>query len=385
MSICLVMIVRNESKIIKRCLSAAKSIIDYVYIHDTGSDDNTVQEIKEWLNDNSVKGAVEFKAWKNFGHNRTEVVKGASSYLKSIGAPIDSTWYLTIDADMILDGLDLFNKKILHDNRIGSIDLRQINDSTHWYNKRLMRASYEWQCVGVTHEYYTCLSHPDAPSVQVENPYINDIGDGGCKGDKFYRDISYFWYDRKDDPDNSRNMFYLAQSFNCINEHDMAIEFYKRRINAGTGNNIEEVYFSYLTIGDIYLKKNDEEKAVYNYLQAYEYDPHKAEALYRLARYYREKGDNNKAYIFANQGRRIPYPKNRHLFVEYPIYDWKLDYELCIVCYYTPYKAEGKEACERLLNNDNVPANYKEMVMNNYKFYLEYPQQGDCIKFFDKK
>ena len=47
--ICLNMIVKNESKVIKRCLDSIMPLIDYWIIVDTGSDDGTQQIIKNYL------------------------------------------------------------------------------------------------------------------------------------------------------------------------------------------------------------------------------------------------------------------------------------------------------------------------------------------------
>lgn len=45
----LVMIVKNESKIIERCLDSVKSIIDSIIISDTGSTDNTIEIIENYI------------------------------------------------------------------------------------------------------------------------------------------------------------------------------------------------------------------------------------------------------------------------------------------------------------------------------------------------
>ena len=47
--IILCMIVKNESKIIERCITSALPIIDAVSICDTGSTDNTVEVIEKFL------------------------------------------------------------------------------------------------------------------------------------------------------------------------------------------------------------------------------------------------------------------------------------------------------------------------------------------------
>ena len=46
-SICLVMIVKNEAEVIKRCIDSVKDHIDYWVICDTGSTDDTKNIIKQ--------------------------------------------------------------------------------------------------------------------------------------------------------------------------------------------------------------------------------------------------------------------------------------------------------------------------------------------------
>ena len=66
----LCMIVKNESKIIERCLNSVKPLIDYVCIIDTGSTDDTVDVINNWMKSNGVDGQVVFEPWKDFAYNR---------------------------------------------------------------------------------------------------------------------------------------------------------------------------------------------------------------------------------------------------------------------------------------------------------------------------
>jgi len=64
------MIVKNESKIIERCMDNV-SWIDGLVISDTGSTDDTREIIEAWRVRNKKMGAVVQNEWKNFGHNRT--------------------------------------------------------------------------------------------------------------------------------------------------------------------------------------------------------------------------------------------------------------------------------------------------------------------------
>lgn len=80
--LCLCMIVKNESRIIERCLNATKSIVDYVSICDTGSTDNTPEIIENWCKENEIPGTVHHEPFKNFGYNRSLAVSLAQKHIQ---------------------------------------------------------------------------------------------------------------------------------------------------------------------------------------------------------------------------------------------------------------------------------------------------------------
>ena len=71
-TICLVMIVKNESKVIERCIDSVKDHINYWVIVDTGSTDGTQSIITEKMKSLGIEGELHEKPWVNYGHNRTE-------------------------------------------------------------------------------------------------------------------------------------------------------------------------------------------------------------------------------------------------------------------------------------------------------------------------
>lgn len=74
-NILLTLMVKNEGKILQRCLEAGSRHADAVIVCDTGSTDNT-REIAENFTDRPTK--VVQHEWKNFGHNRS--LSFASAY-----------------------------------------------------------------------------------------------------------------------------------------------------------------------------------------------------------------------------------------------------------------------------------------------------------------
>src|SRR5262249_13671578 len=91
-SICLNMIVKNETGVIEHLLQSVRPFVDYFVIVDTGSSDNTPEHIQRLAQDFALPGEVHYRDWINFGHNRQEALELAVAAKKS-------DWLLFIDAD----------------------------------------------------------------------------------------------------------------------------------------------------------------------------------------------------------------------------------------------------------------------------------------------
>lgn len=368
--ICLNMIVKNESAIIERCLNSAKDHIHCISICDTGSTDNTVEIIEQFMKKNQIPGKVHRHEWKNFGHNRTLSAQAAQLTLKELGFSLPDTYLLLLDADMILEVDSTFKQQpLVADNYL----FLQYNDFFSHYNTRLIRASLPWECVGLTHEYWSC---PQSKiEMQMDSIKIDDRGDGGCKGDKFQRDIALLTEGLKKEPENARYMFYLAQSYKCLRNFNEAIKWYKARIDKGGWQ--EEVWYSKMMIGEIYEDLDFWDQALHWYLEAFQSNYARAEPLQKIATHYRLKGQNDLAYLFAKQGSKIPFPKDQLLFISDPVYKYQFDEEISIAAYYIPqFKEEGFEAADRLALKHGIPSHIKEQSYKNLVFYA--PQLPDA-------
>jgi len=361
----LIMIVKNESSIIKRCLDSIKKHIDYIVISDTGSSDNTIEIIENYLIDNNIRGNIYNDEWKNFGHNRTNSVLNGQKWLDEQKIDREKNYFITIDADMILDFKDSFRKENLTENECWT--LCQVNSYIKYYNTRLFRSDLPFKCIGVTHEYWVCdTKHKDG---KFEDIIIDDRGDGGCKSDKFERDIKLLTRGLEDDPGNYRYYFYLAQSYGDIGDVENSIKWYKERVNSGGW--FEEIFISYKRIGELYMTKGEHEKALYYWGLGYECIPYRSETLYKICNYYREKGKNHLSLLYLKKGLSIQYPKDLVLFLEYPIYDYKFLKELAIIGFYVDKRKEALLACQYLLLTKDIPNDTRDESFSNNFFYME--------------
>ena len=348
-SLCLNMIVRNESKIITRLLESVLPIIDTYVICDTGSTDNTPDIITSFFNKHNIQGEVINEPFKNFGYNRTFALKAAKG---------KATYALLLDADMIFKIEQTFDKqKLIH----GAYMIIQKGGGLNYYNTRLIRLDINASCVGPTHEYY------DLPQGTVnekcDSIWINDIGDGGCKGDKFERDIRLLKQGIEEEPTNGRYYFYLANSYFNSGRHQESINYYKKRIELGGW--VEEIFYSYLNLGHAHMKIGQDGEAIFAWMNGYNHHQTRSETIYEICKYYRERGKNKLAMVFCMLGKEIPYPKNDTLFIHKDVYETGFNYELSILGYYNNYPDTYK-VINRLMNYTNQSYNN---LLSNYKFY----------------
>lgn len=355
------MIVKNESKIIERCLDAARWV-DGFFISDTGSTDDTIGIIKEWAERNNKMGAVVSNPWKNFGHNRTEAFLQAKQWCRENRMDLTKTYMLFLDADMMFSGECI--RRVIHTADLW--DVRQQNPMVVYANLRVVRASLDIECKCPTHEYYE-IKTPNAIRKPFNDAVINDIGDGGSKKDKVERDIQMLKEALITEPDNCRYWFYLANTYRDARDYDNAIMAYNKRIEIGGW--FEETYCALLYRGDCYYVLEKYPDAVDSWLRAYNIDHQRGESLSRLATHYRIISQHHTAMLFIDKGLKLPLPQDRQLFVEKPVHDYKFYYELSVCAYYVGEMERGRFACCLLLNNPQVPDNLIGSTKNNMKFY----------------
>jgi glycosyltransferase involved in cell wall biosynthesis len=345
--IVLILMVKNESRILLRCLEAVKGVVDAYCITDTGSTDTTCELAKAFLETHD--GTLHECEWENFGATRTTSFRAAKKYVESQGWDLAETYGLLLDGDMV------FVPGKLKDYPLTNVGytIVQCAGTLEYPNCRLVRMDHDWVCRGATHEYW------DGPTTAIPKEVcrIDDRNDGGCKSDKFERDIRLLTEGLEKEPDNVRYMFYLAQSYHSTGKWRESIAMYKKRIAAGGW--FEEVWYSHFMIAQAYLQLGDAIRFEAWMLRAYKMRPERAEPLYKLARYFREQGQQYKSFHYAELGRTKPMPPDT-LFVEKDVYDGLFDYEITILLYYLGkpgLRASMLYLMSRTYHLDNVYSN----------------------------
>ena len=368
-TICLNMIVKNESKIIERLLKSVLPIIDSYCICDTGSTDNTIEIIQTFFANHNIPGKIVQEPFINFCHNRNFALKSC------IGM---SDFVLLLDADMILN-VNGFDKIMLtgHD----SCYILQGTDNFYYKNMRIVRNNGEYSYSGVTHEYINTPLSNRLLQIDKNALFIHDIGDGGSKHDKFERDIKLLLEGIKEDCNNVRYHFYLANSYHDSNQLDKAIEMYEKRITLKGWE--QEVWYSYYKIGVCYKKQGKMPEAIYAWLNAYEYMQTRIENLYEIINHYRIIGKCKLAKYFYDLAidvlsKNQKDNKNNFLFLHNDVYTYKIFYEYTILAYHVGVKNINDEII-KVFNNCSY-SNITNNLLSNMKFYKDILTPINVIK-----
>jgi len=378
--IVLLTMVKNEEKNVSRLISSVKPWIDGVVLCDTGSTDKTVALTRSILAQTGLPGNVYEYAWENFGLSRTKSFESFQHWVtKHTNWSPDTTWCLLLDGDMVL-GLEggLHAKLAALDLSVGGVQLPQRNGSITYKNARLLRASAPWKCIGSTHEYWGC---DGKASVSFEEPLITDIGDGGCKADKFTRDAKLLEDDLLKDPNNVRTHFYLGQTYMSLGRNEDAVRSLTRRIQLGGWE--EEIYISHLYKGDCLKYLGRPLEAVEEWMKAWQLRQHRTEAALRLINHYRVTPNHTfLALIFLEklvalqlgetlEGVKVgePVKNDDILFVNHGDMDYPVWEELGIIAFYTSKAVAARQRLDRQFISSALNFEQRNRLTDLYRWY----------------
>ena len=334
-TIVLNMIVKNEAGVIRRCLESVIPLIDHWVIVDTGSTDGTQDIVKDTMRD--VPGELLERPWVNFGHNRTEALRLADGR---------ADYILIIDADDTLLIDQGFTKPRLSsdayyvDHRRGPL----VYGILH-----LVRSGLDWRYVGVLHEYIHS-PHPHATERLAGLTVTGESAGARARDPLTYRrDALILEQGLLDEPDNSRYVFYLAQSYRDSGDLDLAIRNYQRR--AGMGGWEEEVFAALYQHAACRERRGDPwPEVMAAYLESHRFRPSRLEPLYWIGMHYINAKDWANGMLFMRRAMDLAAaPMHDILFVQHDLYRYWTAVQLSVCSYWLGDKEECLRLSEQLL------------------------------------
>lgn len=350
-SICLNMIVKNESQVIERCLASVSPVIDYWVIVDTGSTDGTQKIIRKFLQ--GVPGELHERPWVDFAHNRNEAMllaKNHGDYLLFIDADD------TLEVDSSVDFNDL-------ENDLYTVCWR-LSDQGLARRTLLVNNHLNWSWEGPVHERIVC-------SDNVKVSFLPGVAifeglDGHQSKDVQKKNLAYAKILEeavRKDPENTQLVFNLALSYDQAKEFLLAIESYEKR--TAMGQNSLEVFASQYRIGCLQKKLNrPSSHFITSFSLAYLLRPTRPEPLYCLADYFIENKCYFLSYLLSRYALDSPM-QNDFFFSKPEVYEYLLLWQLAECAFRIGQLQESQHACQLLLKIPALPAELRSCVEQN--------------------
>lgn len=319
-TVSLCMIVKNEEKVLSRCLDSVIDAVDEIVIVDTGSTDNTKKIAKaytdkvydfEWKDD--------FASARNFSFS-----KGTKDYL------------MWLDADDVILPEDLKKlkelKKELDKDKTDAVMMRyntafdeEDNPVFYFYRERLIKRTISFEWKGRVHEVISYYARTQYSDIAVTHRSVK----------KEYSDRNLRIYE-KQESENSvmtpRDKFYFARELYYHKYYDRAIEKLNSYLDEGHGwieNNIEACKI----LSYCYKCINQNEKAVEALFRSFLYDIPRADICCEIGNHFIQLQQYERAAFWFEQVFRLPSKEEiSGAFINKDCYGYIPCIQLC-VCY----------------------------------------------------
>ena len=353
-TVCLMMMVKDNPEVVARAVRTARPLVtSWVMMVNEGDAEALHTVVHNVLGD--LPGGIVECPWVNHGANQT--------LLFAMARP-------RADYSLLLDGDDMLEMPpgfTLPELTADVYRLTIMDQTLRYPRRQIFSNALEWRSEGAYHE--TQAANGVHTEELLGELLYRRCHDGARRGsvEKHVKVAAGLEREMLKDPTNTRNAFYLAQSYRDAGNAIAAIAAYESRVAMGGWH--QEVYVSHLNIGRLLLQLDAPPMNINNaFMRAYQACPTRAEALYELAKYNRLQGSFHLAYLFAKEAAKLPIPRE-DLFMEADIYEWRALDEHAIAAYWTGRDVEALALNARLL--EVVPPPEKARITSNRAFSVQ--------------
>jgi glycosyltransferase involved in cell wall biosynthesis len=345
-TIALVMIVKNEAKILERCIESVKAIVDEFVIVDTGSTDGTQEIIKKY-------GTLYEIPFTNYVDTKNNALKLAKS-----------DYILFMDADeYVVSGLQFLKEHAQTGAQCVQCNIVEGADDNYsqvYLRSRLWKNDGTWRFDGpgvhetlvggvpyidyrinVKHDH----SHRTAESYANRYPeYVRMLSDALVKN-----------------PKDARALFYMGRTHKDAGNYLEAITYFKRYLNANTNFRDERWQAAY-DIASCWKSQGEYDKSLIACDLTDEIDPRRSESFFLRASIYYDLFEFDEAIKWFEKAANTPVPNDVVLFLNPRAHkDLPLDY--LTLCYdITKRYRLGKEVTRKEISLLRKP---DQRVVNN--------------------
>lgn len=374
----LCIMVKNGGEPFETMLKENIHLIDKWTILDTGSTDNTIENINKILS--RKKGNLYKEPFINFRDSRNRLLELAGTSCKYT-LMLDDTYHIKGD-------LRNFLNIVRSDQFCDSFSLYIKSDDVEYASNRILKSNRQLKYLYKIHEVIQFDNN-----INVIIPFnVSHIVDERYESmetrtmNRKLLDIKLLFEELVDDPQNPRTHYYLGQTYNLLEDYENAFKWMMERVNHQNEGFLQEkvdACFEAARIANFKLNKpwNEVEPI---YLRAFELDKERPDAVYFLGIHYYLENNMKLAYDYLKLAYTIGYPQYKQYSLKPTISFYFVPKFLARVCYLIEDYKLGQE-CSRFFlthNSESHVLNDKHKHINDYyemrSWYLIYMNLNKC-------
>ncbi|PEP87485.1 tetratricopeptide repeat-containing glycosyltransferase family 2 protein [Bacillus toyonensis] len=354
-TISLCMIVKNEEKVLERCLQSVKGIPDEIIIVDTGSTDRTKEIAEKW-----TPYVYDFKWIDDFSAARNESFRHATK-----------DYILWLDADDVLLEKDKMALQSLKSSLHSEIDAVAMKYHAHFDNQgnvissayrfRLLKREKQYRWIGVVHEHI--------PITERDNTYQSTIVVTHQKENpkRSVRNLNiYEKYVARGGTLTSHDLFHYGRELASNHRYEEAVDIFHQFLDSPhVSDEMRLFIFNELASCYYFLQNIEQEHQIT--LQSLSYDMPQPVFCCRLGEHFLRQGKVEVAIFWYQLAIQIPVS-----------YSWSVDKNPFRT--WLPHKQLG--LCYEMKEEDRQALKYYQQVL---EFLPDDPEAKQKIQYLQQK
>lgn len=355
----LTMIVKNAGKMFEEVLTKNLPVIDRWTILDTGSTDETIDIINRVLV-GKKKGKLYQEPFIDFGTSRNRCFELSGNKCK-YRLMLDDTY-------VIQDELRDFLEIIRGDQFADSYSLYITSDDVQYCSNRITKVTSNLKYVYKIHEVVQMENNVNV-CVPIKKSRIFDMRADYMEERTMNRkelDLKLLFEMVEELPNDPRHLYYIGQTYNLLKKHELAFEFFMKRVEHPVEGNIQEkldACFEAARLANFQLNRPWEECEKL-YLRSYEMDKTRPEAMYFIGIHHKLNGNNILAYEYIKKAFELGYPVHCQYSLKPTLSFHFVPKFLAELCYMFNDFETGEKTCKLFLDQLIMKDEYLDVMKN---------------------
>ena len=355
----LCIMVKDGGPLFEKVLTENLPIIDRWTILDTGSTDGTQDIIRKVLK--NKKGRLIEEPFINFRESRNRCLDLAGKSCK-YNLMLDDTY-------VICDDLRKFLNTVRGDQFASSFSLLIKSADSEYYSNRITLSERNHRYIYTIHEVIQFEGNKENVVIPKRASHIEDYRADYMEKrtmDRKKYDLKLLYDMVEEDPTNPRHYYYLAQTYNLLENYEKSAEWFKKRATTELKGHNQEVFDSWFELARIYnfkLNKPWEECKKF-YEESIRVEPTRPEGFYFIGVHYYLEGDKKTAYEYFQKAFALGYPIHAQFSLKPTLSFHFLPKFLAELCYEFNNPQLGIQACDTFLKMNKPNSDHYQVMVS---------------------